>query len=58
MPRTLRKKETLAQVFSSEFRENFENTIFIEHLKWMLLELYISIPDATQNNKYMKLYYT
>ena len=37
------KKETLAQVFSSEFREHFENTIFIEHLRWMLLELGYSI---------------
>ena len=29
-------KETLAQVFSSEFDEISKNTFFIEHLWWLL----------------------
>ena len=34
------KKETLAQVFSCEFCENFKNSaIFIEHLRWLLLTI-------------------
>ena len=34
------KKETLAQVFSREFCENFKNSaIFIEHLRWLLLTI-------------------
>ena len=32
------KKETLAQVFSCEFCEISNNTIFTEHLWWLLLE--------------------
>ena len=31
------KKETLAQVFSSEVCEIFKNSFFIEHLWWLLL---------------------
>ena len=31
------KKETLAQVFSCEFCEISKNTVFIEHLWWLLL---------------------
>ena len=34
------KKETLAQMFSCEFSEIFENTYFIEHLWWLLLHRY------------------
>ena len=30
-------KEILPQVLSSEFRENFKNTFFIEHL-WCLIQ--------------------
>ena len=33
------KKETLAQVLSCEFCEFFKNTFFIEHLRWLLLNL-------------------
>ena len=33
------KKETLAQVFSCEFRQTSMNTFFIEHLWWLLLLL-------------------
>ena len=29
------KKETVAQVFSCEFCEIFQNTFFIEHLRWL-----------------------
>ena len=32
------KKETLAQMFSCEFREITKNTLFIEHLWWLLLD--------------------
>ena len=32
------KKETLAQMFSSEFWEISKNTFFIEHLRWLLLK--------------------
>ena len=31
------KKETLAQVFSCEFRKIFKSTYFTEHLQWLLL---------------------
>ena len=31
------EKETLAQVFSCEFYEIFENTFFIEQIRWLLL---------------------
>ena len=31
------KKEALAQVFSCEFCEISKNTLFIEHLWWLLL---------------------
>ena len=37
------KKETLAQMFSCEFYEIFESTFFIEHLRWLLLELCLTI---------------
>ena len=40
-PASLFKKETLVQVFSCEFCEIFENTFFIEHLRWLLLVLKI-----------------
>ena len=33
------KKETLAQVFSCEFREILKNIFFIEHFCWLLLTL-------------------
>ena len=33
------KKETLAQVFSSEFCGIFQNNSFIEHLQWLLLSI-------------------
>ena len=32
-----KKKETLVQGFSCEFYEIFKNTVFIEHLQWLLL---------------------
>ena len=32
------KKETLAPVFSGEFREIYQNTFFTEHLWWLFLE--------------------
>ena len=35
-------KEILIQVFSCEFCEIFINTVFIEHLWWLLL--YVNIP--------------
>ena len=31
------KKETLTKVFSCKFCEIFKNTVFIEHLLWLLL---------------------
>ena len=37
--KSLFKKETLAQVFSSEFREIFMNTFFIEQFRWLLLDM-------------------
>ena len=43
------KKETLAQVFSCEFCEIFKNTIFIEHLWWLLLNL---APHEKSRAKY------
>ena len=33
------KKETLAQVFSCEFCETSKNTVFTEHLWWLLLTI-------------------
>ena len=36
-PATLIKKETLAQVFFCEFCENFKNTFFTDHLRWLIL---------------------
>ena len=33
------EKETLAQVFSCEFCENFKNTFFTENLRWLLLRI-------------------
>ena len=33
------KKETLAQVFSSEFFEISKNKLFREHLRWLLLKI-------------------
>ena len=36
-PGSLFQKDTLAQVFSCEFGENFKNTFFVEHLWWKLL---------------------
>ena len=43
------KKETLAQVFSSEFCEISKNTFFIEHLWWVLLKARISqITNSTK----------
>ena len=36
------KKETLSQVFSCGFCEEFKNTFFIEHLPWLLLSLSIT----------------
>ena len=33
------KKETLAQVFSSECCEISKNTFFTEHLRWLLMNL-------------------
>ena len=33
------KKETLAQVFSCEFCESFQNTFFMKHLWWLLLNI-------------------
>ena len=32
-------KETLTQMFSSQFYNIFENSFLIEHLKWLLLKL-------------------
>ena len=32
-------KETLTQMFSSQFYKIFENSFLIEHLKWLLLKL-------------------
>ena len=32
------KKETLEQLLSSEFYENFKNSFFIEHIWWLLLK--------------------
>ena len=37
-PQNFIKKETLAQVFTCEFREIFKNTFFIKHLWWLLLK--------------------
>ena len=36
-PATLLKKETLTQVFSSEFCEISKSTFFAEHLWWLFL---------------------
>ena len=33
------EKETLAQLFSCQFFEIFQNTFFIEHLWWLLLRI-------------------
>ena len=49
------KKETLAQVFSCEFYEIFNNTLFTEHLWWLLL-----MSDRVLNtllNPQRKLYF-
>ena len=45
------KKETLAQVFFCEFCKNFENTFFIEYLRWLLLRY-------TNSILFMKYYHT
>ena len=37
------QKETPAQVFSSEFCEMFQKTLFAEHL-WMTASAYFSVP--------------
>ena len=42
------KKETLAQVFSFEFYEISNNTFFIEHLRWLLLNLLRSALQVKQ----------
>ena len=44
------KKETLAQVFSCEFRETFENTVSAEHLRTTVsynLQFVFKIADFT-----------
>ena len=33
------RPETLAQMFSCEFREIFKSTFFTEHLRWVLLKV-------------------
>ena len=35
------KKETLAQIFSCEFRKIFKSTFFTEHLWWLLLNIHL-----------------
>ena len=41
VPESLLNKETLAQVFSCEFREILKNTVFTEHLRWLLLLIFL-----------------
>ena len=49
------KKETLAQVFSSEFREISKNTFFIEHLRETACkaEVYFKLPKLFQWNIFL-----
>ena len=43
------KKETLAQFFSCEFCEIFKSTFFIEHLRWLLCNLFrANFPPYSQ----------
>ena len=44
------KKNTLALVLSCEFRENFKNNFFTEHLGWLLLKILISIKAHVLHN--------
>ena len=46
----VRKKETLAQVFSCGFCENSKNTFFIEHLWWLLLFLILQNLSDTEDS--------
>ena len=48
-PATLLKKETLAQVFSCEFREIFEKTFFTEHL-WSTASVANCVANASVYN--------
>ena len=46
----VRKKETLAQVFSCEFCEISKNNFFIEHLWWLLLFLILQNLSDTEDS--------
>ena len=43
------KKETLAQVFFCEFCEISNKTFFIEHLRWLLLEIMVENRRNMEN---------
>ena len=45
------KKETLALVFSCEFREISNNTFFNGHLRWLLLTFCVSLSSMTSKVK-------
>ena len=49
------KKETLAQVFSSEFYEISKNTFFIEHLFWLLLAIQ-QVPKCLNFEEHFSFY--
>ena len=51
------KKETLAQLGSCEFCENFENAFFIEHLRWLLLLFVTLIFTYYLQNKISSCYW-
>ena len=54
-PCNLIKKETLAQVFSCEFCENFKNTFFTEYLWWQLLEVYSKLSQTPMMELFAKI---
>ena len=52
----LKKRETLAQVFSCEFREIFKNTIFTEYLWWLLFNSRFKSLTPTVCFEYQSLF--